>query len=426
MATMSATQVHEKAARRVEMAGPRHEEERAAWETAYLDMWADMKARAAQEGPAHVAVARMLGRSATALEEAAQAAEAAGTTTPSQTGRDVPAANEEKLIVGGVSAGTAATAADEERRAARKVADLTIVADTEACPRARLTDMKQRLPSLTAQLRRLRQDIGCTERSAPAKVHLRATATVDEQLKKAEMLLRLVETNLEPVEGHLMEAEAYLRSARELLEVIETRMAPAEAPPRSPVKAVVGFLRAGEPIEEHHGQGGRGGARADPTAGGGGDPRGDERVVRQGQVPTRRPPRGMVWSLRKRAWCPPGELGGRRGRRRRQQERGAGDALACGERGQDQDMDERQRRWRHGDGEAQQEDAARRPEIGTSEPTDWKGQWLGETEAARGELLHAAPKPGEQAGQSQPRGESCGASGGAEAGGRRACGPAER
>ncbi len=122
MATMSATQVHEKAAQRVEMAGPRHEEERAAWEAAYLDMWADMKARAAQEGPAHVAVARMLAGSATALEEAAQAAEAAGTATPSQTGRDVPAANEEKLIIGGVSAGTAATAADEERRAARKVA----------------------------------------------------------------------------------------------------------------------------------------------------------------------------------------------------------------------------------------------------------------------------------------------------------------
>jgi hypothetical protein len=41
MTTMSATQVHEKAARRVEAAGPRHEEERAAWEAAYLDMWAE-------------------------------------------------------------------------------------------------------------------------------------------------------------------------------------------------------------------------------------------------------------------------------------------------------------------------------------------------------------------------------------------------
>jgi hypothetical protein len=96
--------------------------------------------------------------------------------------------------------------------------------------------------------------VGYTERPAPTKVHLRATATVDEQLKKAEALLQFTEKNLKPVEECLMEAEVYLRSAREHLEVIETRMAPAEAPPRSPVKAVVGFLRAGEPIEGHHRQ----------------------------------------------------------------------------------------------------------------------------------------------------------------------------
>jgi hypothetical protein len=74
-------------------------------------------------------------------------------------------------------------------------------------------------------------------------------------------------------------------------------------------------------------------------------------------------------------------------------------------------MDKRKQRWRHSDGKAQQEDAARRPEIETSEPTGWKGQWLGETETARGESLHAAPKSGEQAGQPQPRGKSCGAPG---------------
>jgi hypothetical protein len=39
-------------------------------------------------------------------------------------------------------------------------------------------------------------------------------------------------------------------------------------------------------------------------------------------------------------------------------------------------------------GGAQQKDAARHPEVGASEPTNWKGHWLGETEAARGELLH--------------------------------------
>jgi hypothetical protein len=33
-------------------------------------------------------------------------------------------------------------------------------------------------------------------------------------------------------------------------------------------------------------------------------------------------------------------------------------------------MDERQRRWRHSDGKTQQEDAAKRPEIETSEPTN--------------------------------------------------------
>jgi hypothetical protein len=119
---MSATQVHEKAAQWVEMAGPRDEEERAPWEAAYLDMWAGMRARAAQETPAHVEVAQMLARSARAPEEAAQATEAAETATPSQTGRDVPAAKEEKLITGGVSANAVATATDEERRAARKAA----------------------------------------------------------------------------------------------------------------------------------------------------------------------------------------------------------------------------------------------------------------------------------------------------------------
>ncbi len=79
-------------------------------------------------------------------------------------------------------------------------------------------------------------------------------APVGEQLGKAETLLQFTEKNLKPVEECLMEAEVYLRSEREHLEVIETRMAPAEAPPRSPVKAVVGFLRAGEPIEGHHRQ----------------------------------------------------------------------------------------------------------------------------------------------------------------------------
>jgi hypothetical protein len=169
---------------------------------------------------------------------------------------------------------------------------------------------------------------GCTRRSAPTRVHLKATATVEKQLEKAETLLRLTEDNLEPVEERLMEAEVYLRAAREHLEVVETRMAPARAPPRSSVKTVVGFLRAGEPIEEHHGQGGRRGTRAGPAADREGDHRGVEGTVRQDQVSARGPPRGMVWSLRKRAWCPPVELGGRRRRHQRQQEREAGGTAA--------------------------------------------------------------------------------------------------
>jgi hypothetical protein len=140
--------------------------------------------------------------------------------------------------------------------------------------------------------------------------------------------------------------------------------------------------------------------------------------------------------------------------------------LVCGERGRDHDVDERRRcRW-HSDSGAQQEDAARHPEVAASEPNNWEGHrlgeteaaqgellhttqeghWLGETEAAQGELLHAtqerhwlgeteaaqggmlhttqeghwlgeteaaqrgllrtAPKPGEKAGQPQPREES--------------------
>ncbi len=64
--------------------------------------------------------------------------------------------------------------------------------------------------------------MGRTRRPAPTRVHLKATATVEWQLEKAEALLRLTEDNLEPVEGRLMEAEVYLRSTREHLEAIET------------------------------------------------------------------------------------------------------------------------------------------------------------------------------------------------------------
>ena len=67
----------------------------------------------------------------------------------------MPAAKEEKLIVGGVSANAVATVTDEERRAALKAAHLARIADEKASRHAQLTDMKQRLPSLAARLRRL-------------------------------------------------------------------------------------------------------------------------------------------------------------------------------------------------------------------------------------------------------------------------------
>ncbi len=65
---------------------------------------------------------------------------------------------------------------------------------------------------------------------------------------------------------------------------------------------------------------------------------------------------------------------------------------------------ERRCRW-HSNGGAQQEDAARHPEVGASKPTNWEGHRLGETEAAQGELLHTTQEPGEKAGQPRPREE---------------------
>jgi hypothetical protein len=57
-------------------------------------------------------------------------------------------------------------------------------------------------------------------------------------------------------------------------------------------------------------------------------------------------------------------------------------ALVCGERGRVHDVG-KERWWRwHSNGGAQQEDAARHSEVGASEPTNWEGHRLGETEAA--------------------------------------------
>jgi hypothetical protein len=116
-------------------------------------------------------------------EETAQSAEAAETAAPSQTGRDVPAAKEEKLTRSGLLAGAAPAATDEERRAARKAAHQAWLADVRAHCQAQLSAMKQCLPSFAARLWEMWQCVGGTRRPAPTKVHLATTAAVEKQLE---------------------------------------------------------------------------------------------------------------------------------------------------------------------------------------------------------------------------------------------------
>jgi hypothetical protein len=161
-----------------------------------------------------------------------------------ETSRGVPAAGEEMLPTSRITAGAAAVATDEERRAARKAAYQAQLDDVKARHHAQLAAMKQRLPSLEARLQELWQDVGDARRPAPTKVHLRATAAVDKQSEKAETLLRFTERHLEPTEENLTEAEGYLRSAKVHLEAAEAQLAPAEAPTMSTVKAVAGAQHA--------------------------------------------------------------------------------------------------------------------------------------------------------------------------------------
>jgi hypothetical protein len=149
-AAMSATRVHEEAAQLAETAGPRDEQEGAAWEAAYRDMWANMRARAVQGMLAHEEVSQVLAMSATQVHEEAE--------QPAETMR---------------------TATDEEGRETQKAICLAMIADKEDSHHARLAAMKQRLPSLTARLRRLWRDVGCARRPAPTRVYLKAIATVE-------------------------------------------------------------------------------------------------------------------------------------------------------------------------------------------------------------------------------------------------------
>jgi hypothetical protein len=163
-----------------------------------------------------------------------------------EAGRGAPAAGEEMLPTSGMSAGATAVATEEERRVSLKAAYQARLAGVRGRHNAQLAAMKRWLPSLEAQLQELWRDVGGARRSAPAKVHLRATAAVDKQLEKTETLLRSAEHHLVLTEGNLTEAEGYLRSAREHLEAAEAQLAPAEAPPMSTVKAVAGTPHSGE------------------------------------------------------------------------------------------------------------------------------------------------------------------------------------
>jgi hypothetical protein len=183
-----------------------------------------------------------------------------------------------------MSAGAAAAATDEEGRAARKAAYLALLADARARYHARLAAIKQRLPALAARLRELWQDVGGARGPVPTKVHLRATVTVEKQLEKAEVLLRLMEDCLVPTEKHLMQAEVHLRSAKEHLEAAEAQLAPEDAPLMSTVKAVAGALHAGESAEGHWRQGGRRGAQAGSAADGKGGPHEVMRTARHNRV----------------------------------------------------------------------------------------------------------------------------------------------
>ncbi len=77
-------------------------------------------------------------------------------------------------------------------------------------------------------------------------------------------------------------------------------------------------------------------------------------------------------------------------------------APVCGDRGRVRGVDEEQRCGQRGTGEAQQGDAAMGSEARVSEPADLEGHWLGETEAAREELLHTTQEPEEEAGRPRP------------------------
>jgi hypothetical protein len=252
-------------------------------------------------------------------------------------------------------------------------------------------------------------------------------------------------------------------------------------------EAVVGALDAGEPVRgppkgkawslqkrawclpgeargqpERHwrpqerGVDGRQGVQTGSTTDGKGSPQEAVLTARNDRVPVWGPLNGMVWSLQKRAWCPPGEVGGRRRRHRRPQEQGKGGATAqdadmtargnapaehraareqrmttdkheprppleaprrqpgrietrltgdgdrvaesaCGDQGRVHDVDKEQRCPQHSDGGAQQEDAARHSEVWASEPANFEEHWLGETEAGQKELLHSTQEPGEEA-----------------------------
>jgi hypothetical protein len=112
-------------------------------------------------------------------KETAQLTEAVETAAPSKMGRDVPAVRKGRLTTSGMSASAVAAATNEERIEAQRANHQAQLAAKRTIHQAQMTALKQCLPLMTVRLLKLWQCVRGARRSAPTKVHLAATATVE-------------------------------------------------------------------------------------------------------------------------------------------------------------------------------------------------------------------------------------------------------